>query len=109
MRGIVMIMVAMIIVVIMIGRAVMVIMHRRGMRIMVSAAEFDVHNGMGAPIGMDALPVIETVQADGIHHDPGVTGAEVVVLATDDADIFITVPIVIIGRNGYGYDRRRWG
>ena len=69
-------------------------------------------NGVAPPIRMPAYPAMKTSQPDGIADYPDVAGPQVVILVANDADIFVTVPNVIIGniywsRRGC-HDHRGW-
>lgn len=63
-------------------------------------------NGVVTPISMAPLPVIETVQPDRVHDDPIIVGAQIIILAAHDADVFGAI-IVVIVRDDDCWCRRR--
>ena len=74
------------------------------------ATETVVTNGMAAPIGMAVFPAVETIDAEGIADQPDIAGSEIEILVTHEADVFVTIPDVIV-RNGHHRwcdNHRRW-
>ena len=63
-------------------------------------------NGMGVPIRMHPFPIMKTRHTEGLTTNPDMVWSQIVILTAGDADIFVTVPDVII-RIHLHRDRRR--
>ncbi len=53
-------------------------------------------NRMIVPAGMPAFPVMKTIQAVGIGHDPDIARPQIIILATHETDVLITIPNISI-------------
>lgn len=79
------------------------------------SSETVVANGqMSSPIRMEAFPVVETRQPDGIASEPDIAGTEVKTGVPDESDVFDPVPNVGVrnfhnrcGSRSYHYGWRR--
>lgn len=85
-----------------------VIMRRLRLRMrMVNVSVFYVVRRMRPPIRMASFPGMETFQPRRVANDPHVAGPQIIILVAHDADIFVTVPNVIV-RDHHDRNRRRW-
>jgi len=64
-------------------------------------------SGVGVPIRVDPFPIMKTRHAEGFTTNPDVVRPQIVVHTADDADVFVTVPDVIIRIHVHRYHRRR--
>ena len=74
-------------------------------------SETIVVNEVRPPVRMSADPDVEMIDPDRVADQPDVAGAEVKILIAHDADVFITVPYIIIGNHTHIHNdsrRRRW-
>lgn len=85
------------IVIVLVDDVVAVVIPKRHVMPMGITAVKVVTNGMGVPIRVDSFPVMKTRRANGIKWQPDVPGSQIVILITDDADEFNTIPDVSIG------------
>lgn len=67
------------------------------------------------PIRMASYPHMKAVQSHWIANQPDIAGPEIVILVSNDTDIFITIPDVIVRYHyrihrwwGWGYNHGRW-
>lgn len=72
------------------------------------ATIFIVFNRLSGPIVMVAFPAMEVCQPVSRHQHPRVTGAQIIILATDEADVFVAIPYIAI-RDTYGHSDHRRG
>jgi hypothetical protein len=63
-------------------------------------------NGMGSPIGMASFPAMKTLEPDWIGNEPDMIRSQIVVLIANDADVFVSIPDVVV-RNGCLHRHRR--
>jgi hypothetical protein len=64
-------------------------------------------DGVFPPIRVASFPAMEALQAEGLGHQPDIAGAQIKILATDHADIFITIPGVAVGNHHRLFDDHR--
>lgn len=80
----------------------------------------DVHDGMGAPIGVEAFVIVEASEPDIVAPNPDMVRPEIDIRAAHEADKFDAVPNIVIRDEDYAgirhnnrrrcwsdYDRRR--
>jgi hypothetical protein len=72
------------------------------------ATIFIVVNRLFVPILMVAFPAMEVCQTVSRHWQPRVTGAQIVILGTDEADVLGAIPYIAI-RDTYSHSDRRRG
>ena len=53
-------------------------------------------NRMILPAGMPAFPVMKTIQAVGIGHDPDIARPQIIILAAHETDVLIPIPSISI-------------
>ena len=74
------------------------------------ATIFIVVNRLPGPVVMVAFPAMEVCQTVGRHRQPHVTGAQIVILVPDEADVFGAIPYIAIrdthGHSDHGRGRR---
>ena len=87
----------------------MVIMHwlRFGM-IVIHGPVMVIVDGMSTPICMTHLPGLETMEPHRVANDPDVARSQVIILVTDHADVFVTIPGVVFRDRFRRDDDRRW-
>jgi len=73
--------------------AVAVVPHWRKMPVAISS-ETIIANGVGAPIGMEPLPFMETRQPVRTAGQPDVARPQIEIPVVDDTDVFNTIPDV---------------
>lgn len=81
---------------------VIVLMHRR-MVVMLGRWMVVVHgpvmvvvDGMSAPIRVDHLPALETMESHRIANDPDIAGSQIIILVAHHTDVFVAVPGVVV-------------
>ncbi len=63
-------------------------------------------DSMGSPVRVAAFPSMKTIQPEWITDQPDITGSQIVVLVTNDTDVFVTIPGVTIGHHYRHLGRR---
>jgi len=66
-----------------------------------------VANGVVPPISMASFPSVKTLQPEWFTEHPDIARSQIVILVTNEADIFVTIPGVAV-RNHYGRHFHRW-
>lgn len=56
----------------------------------------DVDGDMAAPVWMTPFPAVETLQPEWFALQPDIARAEIIILVTHEANIFIAIPNVVI-------------
>jgi len=57
-------------------------------------------NPMISPAGVSAFPVMKTIQAVGIGHNPDIACPQIIILAAHETDVLVPIPNISI-RNQY--------
>ncbi len=61
---------------------------------------------VSAPIRMPTDPDVNVTQPHRVTDEPDISRAQIIILVTHEADVFITVPVIIIGDGRHLH--RRW-
>jgi hypothetical protein len=67
----------------------------------------NVMRGMGAPGRIRLFPSLETMHTGWVHHHPDVAGSQIIILAPDHADVFTSVPHIVVWSGCHRHRRRR--
>src|SRR5271170_3327627 len=63
-------------------------------------SEIVIANRVGPPIGMASFPSVKTIHPEWVADQPDTARSQIVILGADKADVFVTIPDIII-RNIY--------
>ena len=64
-------------------------------------------NGVVPPINMFSFPAMETLLTEGFTEQPDMAGPQIVILVTNQADVFVAIPGITV-RNHYRVHFHRW-